>query len=167
MEIFKNLFSTLNRSAVKYLVVGGVAVNIYGIERATADIDIVIKLNEKNIRRFIIAAKELNLKPRVPVNLDDFIYAEKRRAWIEDKGMVVFGLYDPNRPFFLLDVFVEAPFIFDDVYLKRKKIRFEGISIPIVPIEELIRMKERSNRPQDRADTFYLKKILSDWDDER
>ena len=31
------------------MVAGGIAVNLYGIERATADIDIVLKLEEKNL----------------------------------------------------------------------------------------------------------------------
>lgn len=38
--------------------------------------------------------------------------------------------------------------------------------IPVVPIEELIKMKEQTNRPQDRADVFYLKEIMGDWKDE-
>lgn len=33
---FFKLFSALNNKKVRYLVAGGVAVNIYGIERATA-----------------------------------------------------------------------------------------------------------------------------------
>jgi hypothetical protein len=38
--------------------------------------------------------------------------------------------------------------------------------IPVVPIKELIRMKDKSNRPQDQADIFYLKKIIGEWRDE-
>jgi len=30
-------------------------------------------------------------------------------------------------------------------------------------MEELIKMKEKSDRPQDRADIYYLKKIMKDW----
>jgi len=28
-------------------------------------------------------------------------------------------------------------------------------------------MKEKSNRPQDQADIFYLKKIMGEWRDEK
>jgi hypothetical protein len=38
--------------------------------------------------------------------------------------------------------------------------------IPLVPIRALIAMKEKSDRPQDKADTFYLKKIIEDWQHE-
>lgn len=46
---FEYLFSALNKARVRYLVVGGIAVNIYGIERATADIDLV-EMKEKTGR---------------------------------------------------------------------------------------------------------------------
>jgi hypothetical protein len=167
MELFKKLFSSLNRESVKYMVAGGIAVNLYGIERSTADIDIVLKLEKANVLKFIKLAKRLGLKPKVPVKLDDFADPEKRDSWISEKGMAVFGLYDPKTPFFLIDIFVESPFDFDEVYRRRKKIRSEDAIIPIVPIHQLILMKEKSNRPQDRADVFHLRKIMRGWLDEK
>jgi hypothetical protein len=166
MELFKDLFSSLNQASIKYMVAGGIAVNLYGIERATADVDIVLKLEKGNLLKFIIAAKKLGLKPKRPVKLDDFIDPEKRKGWIMDKGMMVFSLYDPKNPFFLIDIFTEIPFDFDEVYRQRNRISFENIVIPVVPIKKLIAMKEESDRPQDRADVFYLKKIMLRWKDE-
>jgi len=151
---------------VKYLVAGGIAVNLYGIERATADIDIVLKVDEKNLSKFVRVAKKLGLQPRLPLALDDLIDGEKRKSWIVDKDMVVYSLYDAKNPFFLLDIFVQEPFHFEEVYEKRKKIEFENTVIPLVPIKALIAMKENSDRPQDKADVFYLKKIAEDWQHE-
>ena len=167
MELFKGLFSSLNQATVRYMVAGGIAVNLYGIERATADLDIVLKLEKGNLLKFVKVAKRLGLKPKIPVKLDDFIDPEKRKSWRMDKGMLVFSLYDPKNPFFLIDIFTEIPFEFDAVYNQRKKMKFENIFIPVVPIKELIAMKEKSGRPQDRADVFYLKKIMHDWKDEK
>jgi hypothetical protein len=48
MPGFIALFDALNKNHVQYLVAGGVAVNLYGIERATADIDLVVYL-ESNL----------------------------------------------------------------------------------------------------------------------
>jgi len=142
------------------MVAGGIAVNLYGIERATADIDIAVDLDRRNLSKFISVAKKLGLKSKVPVTLDDFTNPEKRKGWITDKGMMVFSLYDTKNPFFLIDIFVEIPFDFKEVYKQRKKMKFEDIVIPIIPIKTLIEMKEKSGRPQDRADVFYLKKLL-------
>jgi hypothetical protein len=164
MKLFKRLFVALNKKSVKYLVGGGVAVNLYGIERSTADVDIILKLDRKNILKFIGVIKEIGLKPKTPVRLEDFIDPEKRKGWIEKKGMKVFSFYDPQHPFFILDVFTNEPFDFDEVYKKRKKIQFENTYIPLVPVDELINMKKKSNRPQDRADIFYLRKIMKQWE---
>lgn len=166
MDIFRRLFDSLNKESVKYLVGGGIAVNLYGIERATADIDIILKLDKKNLLRFINVAKELGLKPKISVKVEDLIDEEKRKDWIVNKGMTVFSLYDPKNLFFLLDIFVEAPFNFDEVYKRRKKIKFMATVINVVPIDDLIKMKENSDRPQDRADIFYLTKIVKEWKDE-
>jgi hypothetical protein len=166
MELFKDLFSSLNQASIKYMVAGGIAVNLYGIERATADVDIVLELEKGNLSKFIRVAKKLGLKPKIPVKLDDFIDPERRKGWIMDKGMMVFSLYDPKNPFFLIDIFTEIPFDFDEVYRQRNRISFENIVIPVVPIKKLIAMKEESDRPQDRADVFYLKKIMLRWKDE-
>lgn len=166
MDIFKRLFDSLNKESIKYLVGGGIAVNLYGIERATADIDIVLKLDKENLLRFINVAKVLGLKPKIPVKVEDLMDEEKRKDWIVNKGMTVFSLYDPKKPFFLLDIFVDVPFNFDEVYKKRKKIKFMDTVIHVVPIEDLIKMKEKSDRAQDRADIFYLRKILKEWKDE-
>ena len=70
---FEKVFSALNKAKVRYLVVGGIAVNLYGIERATADIDLVVDLEGNNLNRFIAVMKELNFKPKIPVRLEDFI----------------------------------------------------------------------------------------------
>jgi hypothetical protein len=45
------IFSALNAVDVKYLVVGGLAVNAYGYERLTRDVDLVIGLEPENIIR--------------------------------------------------------------------------------------------------------------------
>ena len=167
MQLFKKLFSTLNNESVKYMVAGGIAVNLYGIERATADIDLIIDLDEENVSKFVRVAKKLGLRPKIPVPLDDFADTEKRKAWIHHKGMMVFTVYDVDNPFFLIDIFVETPFDFDEVFEKREEIEFEDTVIPVVPIMDLIAMKEKSGRPQDKADIFYLKKIMKEWSDDR
>ena len=167
MQLFKKLFSALNNESVKYMVAGGIAVNLYGIERATADIDLIIDLDEENVSKFVRVAKKLGLRPKIPVPLDDFSDAEKRKEWLDHKGMMVFTVYDDENPFFLIDIFVETPFDFDTVFEKREKMEFEDTVISVVPITELIAMKERSSRPQDKADIFYLKKIIEEWSNDR
>jgi hypothetical protein len=166
MKLLKRLFSSLNKESIRYMIAGGIAVNLYGIERATADIDIILMLEKTNLLKFVKVAKKLGLKPKLPVKIEDIVDEKKRMKWITEKKMKVFSLYDTKNSFFLLDIFVDVPFDFDEVYKRRKKVRFENTIVSVVPIEELINMKKKSNRPQDKADIFYLEKILKGWKDE-
>ena len=44
---YLELFSKLEQFKVRYLICGGLAVNIYGIPRMTADIDLLLDFTEK------------------------------------------------------------------------------------------------------------------------
>jgi len=167
MELFKKLFDSLNQEKVEYLLCGGIAVNLYGIERATADVDLVLKLDKENLIKFVRVAKKLALKPKVPVKIEELISPEKRQEWKRDKNMTVFSLYDEKAPFFIIDVLIEEPFDFSEVYRRKKEIKFHDTVIPIVPIDVLIEMKEKTGRIQDEADVFYLRKSMEEWKNEQ
>lgn len=166
MEFFKKLFDTLNNAGIKYLLCGGIAVNLHGIERATSDIDLVLKFDEENLAKFVCIAKKLGLKPKIPVKIDELIAPQKRREWKIYKKMTVFSLYDEKLPFFINDILIDEPFDFLEVYGRRKEIKFSETVIPLVPIDVLIEMKEKTGRLQDEADVFYLKKIKEEWERE-
>lgn len=166
MTSFLNLFAALNRKRVRYLLAGGLAVNLYGIERATGDIDLVVYLEQHNLDKFVDVMKELGFKPKVPVSIDEFVCEEKRREWISEKGMRVFSFFDPQNPFILLDIFIESPFDFSSVYDNRVKMKAGTTVIPVVPIRTLIEMKEQTGRPQDQADVYFLKQIEKEWENE-
>jgi hypothetical protein len=162
MTSFLALFAALNRKKVQYLVAGGWAVNLYGIERATGDLDLVVYLEQRNLEKFADVMKEMAFKPRLPVSLDDFCRKKKREEWIRDKGMMVFSFFDPKNPFFSLDVFIDIPFDFQKAYPERTRIKAGTTFVPVVPIKTLIEMKEKAGRPQDIADAHYLKQIESE-----
>jgi len=166
MNLYERLFARLNDAGVKYLVVGGVAVNLYGIERATGDLDLLVDLEDQNLKRFIDTANSLDLVPRAPVELDRILDPATRRAWIEEKGMMAFSMYDRVNSWFQVDILIHEPVSFSETYDKREEMDFEGTTVPVAPVETLISMKENTGRPQDEADAVHLRKILSEWDDE-
>ena len=49
---FKELLSTFNAHSVKYLIVGGYAVTYYAQPRATKDLDLFIRPDVENAKRF-------------------------------------------------------------------------------------------------------------------
>ena len=49
----QGVFSSLNAHEVKYLVIGGIAAILYGVPRATFDLDIVIAADPENAQRLL------------------------------------------------------------------------------------------------------------------
>ena len=50
LSTLETVFRSLNEAGVRYLVAGGVAVNIHGYQRVTVDLDLVIQLDGDNMR---------------------------------------------------------------------------------------------------------------------
>lgn len=42
------IFKKLNEKGIRYIVTGGIAVNLYGIPRMTYDVDLILDLEDKN-----------------------------------------------------------------------------------------------------------------------
>ena len=162
----REIFKTLNDHQVDYLVVGGLAVIAHGYIRLTVDIDLVIDLEESNIRKTLTALSELGYKPRVPVDIFDFANPDKREDWRSSKNMVVFQLDSDQFPGNPIDLFVSNPFDFS-VELKRAP-RYaidEEVVVPIVSINALIDMKKTAMRDKDLLDITNLEKIKIDRSD--
>ena len=47
-EILKQIFEEFNNEKVSYCIVGGIALNLYGIVRRTLDVDLFIKPESEN-----------------------------------------------------------------------------------------------------------------------
>ncbi len=62
-EDFKEFLNFLNSNKVKYLLLGGWAIGIYGHPRATKDIDFFIGIDESNLDRLITALREFGAPP--------------------------------------------------------------------------------------------------------
>ncbi|MEK7084707.1 MAG: hypothetical protein AAB932_05730, partial [Patescibacteria group bacterium] len=73
--------------------------------------------------------------------------------------MIVFSFVDNKPPFEMVDMFVRELIKFKDVYKERAVVRAEGISIPLVSIDHLIRLKKKASRPKDLDDIIQLKHI--------
>ena len=94
----------------------------------------------------------------MPVKLADFADPAIREGWIRDKGMMVFQMYsDQTR--MSIDIFVQYPFDFDELWDKSTKIDLRDTSLRIASIDHLILMKRKANRPQDLLDIEQLETI--------
>jgi hypothetical protein len=156
---YEEVFRRLYRDKIRYLVVGGVAVNLYGILRATADLDLILDLEAgDNVAKFIAAVKELGYRPRVPVAPEELADPKKRDQWRSEKGAVVFTFLKPNS-YEQIDVFLHEPFSFVEAYKKRKGISISDFEITVASLEDLKALKERAGRGKDLSDLAQIEKL--------
>ena len=159
MSRYERIFQALVKAKVQFLVVGGVAVNLHGFYRATGAADIILLLEDFNLKRFIRVVKGLKLKPKIPVNLGDFAVDKIRREWIKKKGMKAFALFDPNSWEKELDVVIEHPINFQSAYKRKTMIKDGPLEVPVISISDLIAMKKVADRGRDKIDIMALKQI--------
>ena len=152
----ERVLEALNQAEVRYLVAGGVAVVLHGYLRTTADLDLVVQLEEDNVRRAIRALGSLGYRPRAPVLAADFADESIREAWICEKNLQGFSLWSDEIPRLEVDLFVREPFDFDSVYESTEEIRLETAIVRVVPQRTLIEMKRLAGRPRDLEDIEAL-----------
>ncbi|MDI6735645.1 MAG: hypothetical protein QME42_05555 [bacterium] len=157
---YEDVFRELNSKKVRYLIVGGVAVVLHGVVRLTVDLDIFVDFSKKNIENFALCMKNLGYKPKLPVKIEELQDSEKRKMWIEEKGAKVFSFFHLTKHEEHLDIFIYEPIPFKDAYRKRKIVVAKDIEIPIISIDDLIKMKEIASREQDLADISALKDLM-------
>lgn len=73
----------LNNAGVRYLIVGGLAVNAHGFERMTKNVDQVIQLESGNVIKGLTALENAGFRPRVPITPEHFADASLRERWRE------------------------------------------------------------------------------------
>jgi hypothetical protein len=163
---FDAIFIALQAAQVRYIVVGGVAVVLHGSPRFTADLDLVIALEDQNVRAALAALEGLGYRPRAPVPAQQFADPDIRRSWIEDKGLTVFSLWSPDHPATEIDIFVEEPFAFDDAYARAVQADLGTSMVTVASIADLIILKRRAGRPKDLADISALEALTAEADDD-
>lgn len=139
-EDFKDFLNFLNSNKVKYLLLGGWAVGIYGHPRATKDIDFIVGIDDDNLNRLLMALREFGAPS---IDFSNF----------KEKGTV----FRMGRPPVQIDIINEASGInFDESYQKRKVINVQGVEISLISKDDLIKNKTVSGRTQDIADIEKL-----------
>lgn len=154
-EILEGLY----KSKVRYLVVGGLSVNLYGVPRVTQDIDIIIAMSKENILKITSLLKELGYVPRLPVNPNDLANHDKVKDWIENNNLKAFSFYHTNNPYKVIDIVLVHPLDFEKSFINRTVKKAKDVDIYLASVDDIIKMKEFSGRSQDLSDIEMLKKV--------
>lgn len=155
---YEEVFLALNKEGINYAVCGGLAVVLYGYARLTVDLDLIVSLEKENLAKLYNALIKLNYKPQIPIKKEEFIQKEILEKLAEEKNMKVVSFYNLKEPLNIIDIGVNLPKI-SEILKKKKRIKIDGFTVPIILIDDLIKMKENLARPRDLTDVENLKKI--------
>ncbi|HEY5648774.1 MAG TPA: hypothetical protein VIU33_04705 [Nitrospiria bacterium] len=156
---YLDVFREFDQRGIRYLVVGALAMNLYGAPRMTADLDILADLEEENLSRLVEAMGDLGYQPRLPVKPEELLSSDKRKEWSRTKGLKAFTFNHPKVRYQEVDLLLESPVPFAEGDRDKTIMTVEGISIPVISVGHLISMKKKVGRKQDLADIETLERI--------
>ena len=153
----------LSDAGVRYVVAGGVAVVLHGVERVTLDLDLAVDFAPDNLARFLAVMQELGLKPRAPVAPDFLLDTEAVRAAVREKKAIVFCFIHPGDPLCSVDVFLREDLSYDALSADATTVAVEGRNISVVSKQRLLNMKQAIHPPRskDQMDMQELKRLLA------
>ncbi|HTN23190.1 MAG TPA: DUF6036 family nucleotidyltransferase [Solirubrobacteraceae bacterium] len=142
------LLATLQRHGVEYTVIGGVAVQVHGHRRTTKDLDVIPGPERANLQRLAAALADLRAHPR------DVPGGAPTAEHLETAPIVPPLTTDHGELHILRDV-PGAP-AYADLRARALVIDFDGITLAIAGLDDLIAMKRASGRPADERDIAAL-----------
>ena len=155
----QQLLSALDRQGVRYLLCGGLAVNIYGVSRSTADIDILLDFTEENVDKFLKLIFLLKYLNSIPLPFQNLIDAEARKKAVKEKNLIAYSFFSTLKGRMSLDVLIDVPVTFDDLWERRETRLYEGVPVQMVSVDDLIILKEYAGREQDLQDVILLSRL--------
>lgn len=128
VENLRKICQILDANKIEYVIVGGIAAILLGIQRTTLDIDIIINLTtEDEIKKLVEVLKAEGYNVSLYEALEAFKEKTHFTAIFKEGGIIDFKYVKSNL----------------DILTLKRKIFMEilGIRIPISPLEELITAK--------------------------
>jgi predicted nucleotidyltransferase len=141
-------WKALQQNKVQYILIGGYAINFHGFQRFTGDMDIWLKDTLQN--------RQALRNTFVDCNMGDYPMVETMQfipGWTEfhlNNGLT-------------LDILTEMKgledYTFDECLQMASIADIDGVNIPFLHINQLIKNKQVIDRPKDRIDVIALEKI--------
>jgi hypothetical protein len=145
----ERILRRLAEHEVAYVLIGGLAVQTHGHVRTTNNADLMPDPDPANLERLAAALRELEARPLNPGAED----AEEDGKMLPRATIWQFSTRDGG-----VDVIHEAPGApsFAELSERALHVRLGDIDVPVVSLDDLIRMKLARGRPQDLADVAAL-----------
>ena len=147
LDQLQTVFASFQKNDVKYLVIGGIAAVLYGVPRATFDLDILIEPTKENAQRLLDALLDAGFGTADMTSSEEIINTE----------ITIFT--DRVR----LDVLTATPGIsFIDAWQRRRTMSYQEQEFDVVSLGDLIESKTAAGRDVDLEDVRILTSIEKD-----
>lgn len=145
---YKEILHILSKNKVRFLVVGAYAMGVHGYPRATGDLDIWVDSSSDNSELIYKSLMEFGA-PLSDINRDTFT----------EEGIVLQIGIAPRR----IDIITLIDGVdFRSAYGEKFVVELEGVTIPFLSKEALIKNKESTGRDKDKVDVQYLKNTVDE-----
>lgn len=148
-DLIMALFKALNLEGVRYKVIGGVALNLHGIVRATEDLDLFVAPDEENVGRLKRALASVFSDPSIEeISATDLAGEYPAIQYVPPEG----GMS--------IDLLARLGETFDYEGIEATEEDVEGVRVMVATPRMLYRMKRDTVRLQDKADAARLKELF-------
>jgi predicted nucleotidyltransferase len=137
---FREFLRLLNSHGVRYLLVGGYAVGVYGYPRATADMDIWVATDAENVKAVLAALAEFGFAEVAP------------ELFAKEEQVLRMGV-PPLRIELLTGV---SGVGFEDCYPRRTVVNLGEVEVNLIGLDDLKTNKAASGRHKDLNDLEHL-----------
>jgi hypothetical protein len=139
------LFAALEAEGVDYVLVGGLAVNLHGIVRATEDVDLFVRADEGNVARLRRSLRRVVDDPDVEsIEAADLAGSYPVIRYVSPDGRLTVDLLAR----------LGERFAFDD--LEAERFDLDGVGVRLATPKTLWRMKRDTTRAVDADDAARL-----------
>jgi hypothetical protein len=145
-EDFIDLLRALLAAHVEFLIVGAHALAAHGIPRATGDLDVLVQPSTENAERVLDALREFG----APLAA----HGVTRAVFEAPDNVYQIGL-PPRRIDLLTSI---TGLSFDEARASRIFVSVEGMTVPMLGRDALLKNKRATGRPKDVVDADALEK---------
>lgn len=155
---YREILAALTEARVAFIVGGGVACVLQGVERVTMGVDLAVAMTSNNLPGFIRVMRELRLKPRVPIAPESLLDPVVVEAMVREKHALVFTFVDPEFPLRQVDIFLRNDLSYENLLPDSEWVELGSISVRILTKQKLLALKRgiRPLRAKDALDIEYL-----------
>jgi hypothetical protein len=150
---FLDLLRALDRHAVEHVIVGGVAAILEGAPMTTLDLDIVYRVDDRNITRLHSLLVDIGARYRDPAGRQIAPTPDRLRSNAVNLLETRLGPLDVMRS-------VGAGWGYEELLGRSHSVELDALRVRVLDLAEVIATKEAAGREKDRAMLPLLRRTL-------